>query len=492
MQSLIESANNFIFSINPNDLLFAIFAISTVSLIAAMFAVRKASSAGKIELPKELGRASNIAGRVEKLERTLNDFKSQSLRSIELQKLELQHISETLNAIRVKVGADAPEKKDNLEDSPDSDSEDESKSLELNEFSTEEAVLDEQEDSSYKDNLTEDLSLKLAKTRTSFFSKIKEIFSAKPALDEESLEELRAVLVGADIGVKTSEKLITDLQAELNQGKEISREEALALIQDKLRTLLNSADEFSFKKVGNDPLVIMMVGVNGVGKTTTTAKLAAQLKEKGFKVIMAAADTFRAAAVAQIKEWGNRIDVPVISGAENAKPSTVVFEAAKEAKDNNYDILLIDTAGRLHTKSNLMQELEGINNVLSKQIPSAPHEKILVVDGSTGQNALVQAKEFNQAISLTGLVVTKLDGTPKGGIVVAIKDELKIPIRYIGVGESAKDLREFDSNDFVNALFDEDELSIGIEKGTTLSAHAETRQKRRRRRDDVSIANDVH
>ena len=262
----------------------------------------------------------------------------------------------------------------------------------------------------------------------------------------------------------------------------------LSVLRNKLSSLLHSDDDLELKKTGTGPTVVMMVGVNGVGKTTTTAKLASQCKEKGLSVMMAAADTFRAAAVSQLKEWGERLDVPVVAGAENAKPATVAFDAAKRAQEENVDILLVDTAGRLHTKSNLMQELEGVRNSISRHIDGAPQESILVVDGSTGQNALAQAKEFNQAVPLTGLIVTKLDGTPKGGIVAAIKDEFDIPVRYIGVGESAADLRVFDADAFVDALFNEDGLTLEIEQGEALSAHAQTRRRRRRREENGAVS----
>jgi fused signal recognition particle receptor len=218
-----------------------------------------------------------------------------------------------------------------------------------------------------------------------------------------------------------------------------------------------------------------------VGKTTTTAKLAHMWKAAGARVLLVAADTFRAAAVDQLVEWGKRIDVPVVSGAPNAKPQTVVFEGMNKAKELQMDVVLIDTAGRLHTKTNLMQELEGVSSMVSKHIAGAPHEAILVVDGATGQNALQQAREFNEATKLSGLIVTKLDGTPKGGIVVAIKEELGLPVRYIGVGEGPQDLRPFVARDFVEALFDTSADGQGSAHiDASASAHAETRRRKRR------------
>ena len=485
MQSIIDSinnlSNNLISSGNLPELLLLIFAITVVGTVASILAMLKADKAGKIELPEELGRASNIAGRLEKLERTLNEFKTNTLRSTEFQKNDIQNISAVLESIRKKVGADAPKQATKLESASDSDSEGESKSASQANKQDKEVI---EVESTIESAEPEALSKKLVKTRSGLFSKIKGIFTSKASLDEESIEELRAILVGSDVGVATSEKLISELQEELGKGKEVSRDIAVNLLRSKLKELLATSGDLELSSSGSGPMVVMMLGVNGVGKTTTTAKLAAQCKEKGMSVMMAAADTFRAAAVSQLKEWGDRLDIPVVSGPENAKPSTVVFDAAKKAQEEKVDLLLIDTAGRLHTKSNLMQELEGVRNVLAKQIEGAPQENILVVDGSTGQNALSQAKEFNQSVPLSGLIVTKLDGTPKGGIVAAIKDELDIPVRYIGVGESAADLRVFNADDFVDALFDDDGLTADIEQGNTLSAHGETRRKRRRRRDE--------
>ena len=230
------------------------------------------------------------------------------------------------------------------------------------------------------------------------------------------------------------------------------------------------------------PLVVMLVGVNGVGKTTTAGKLAQRWKAAGAKVVLAAADTFRAAAVEQLQLWGERTGVPVVSGPEDSKAATVVYDAIERAQAEEADVLLIDTAGRLHTKSNLMQELEGIRNVLQKRIPSAPHEVLLVLDATTGQNALQQANEFNSSVSLSGLVITKLDGTPKGGIVVAIKRELGIPVRYIGVGESAADLRPFSARNFVEALFDLSDIEPDAECETAEAEQGDADQGVRRRR----------
>ena len=234
---------------------------------------------------------------------------------------------------------------------------------------------------------------------------------------------------------------------------------------ETLRQLLKDGVRKELTEVGSDhrlytpvesPLVVLVVGVNGVGKTTTVAKLATRYQSQGKKVLAVAADTFRAAAVQQLQEWGSRKSFEVYAGAENAKPAAVVFDGMIAAKEKGVDVVLIDTAGRLHTKSNLMQELEGVRNSIRRHIPDAPHETILVVDGISGQNALMQARDFNASTPLTGLVVTKLDGTPKGGIIVAISQELKIPVMYVGVGEKAEDLLPFSADEFVEGLFAEE------------------------------------
>lgn len=311
----------------------------------------------------------------------------------------------------------------------------------------------------------ESLASRLKKTRLGLFDKIKSIFSLKSNLDEELISELEALLITSDLGINTVRKLMDELKSEVKQGRNLNEEAVRAICKMKLLSILENPENdqvkrsfYPAKALANGPLVVMLVGVNGAGKTTTAAKLAQLWHQEGAKVLLAAADTFRAAAVEQLTEWGRRVDIPVISGVEDCKPATVVFDAIKKGIDEKFDVLIIDTAGRLHTKSNLMQELEGINNVLANQMPGSPHEVILVVDGSTGQNALIQAKEFNSSVKLTGLVVTKLDGTPKGGIVIAIKDEMGIPVRFIGVGEKPQDLKTFEPREFIEAIFDQTEI----------------------------------
>lgn len=336
----------------------------------------------------------------------------------------------------------------------------------------------------------ETLSQRLVKTRRGLFDKIKGLFGAKAKLEESSLAELEALLVGSDLGIKTASSLLEELKSDVKQGLEVDEGRLLATLKAKVLSILErdaGGDlRISPHKRDGQPLVVLVVGVNGVGKTTSCAKLATMFKEEGARVLLVAADTFRAAAVDQLVEWGKRIAVPVVTGPLEAKPQTVVFDGMNQAKELGVDVVIIDTAGRLHTKSNLMQELEGVRATVAKHVPGAPHEAILVVDGATGQNALQQAREFNAATKLSGLVVTKLDGTPKGGIVVAIKDELGIPVRYIGVGESAKDLRPFVARDFVEALFDRSDNEAGAAASgagageTAVSAHGEVRRRKRR------------
>ena len=329
----------------------------------------------------------------------------------------------------------------------------------------------------------EALAKRLSKTRSGFFEKLKAVFSSKPKLDAEMLEELEYLLITSDLGVKTVTKLIDEVKDNLQKGVEVTEDLLIDQLKGKLHAILGDTQSEILETLQGDraePMIVLMVGVNGVGKTTTCAKLAARLSERSLKVLLVAADTFRAAAVEQLKSWGERLSVPVFTGAENSKPQAVVFDAMVKAKAEKFDVILIDTAGRLHTKSSLMQELEGVRNTISRHFSEGPQEVILVVDGSTGQNALNQAREFNEAVKLTGLVVTKLDGTPKGGIVVAIKEELGVPVRYIGVGESHVDLRPFQTTEFVDALFDRSATSFD-EK---VSAHGETR-RRRRRGDDL-------
>jgi fused signal recognition particle receptor len=297
----------------------------------------------------------------------------------------------------------------------------------------------------------------MAKSRLSFLGKLKTIFGGKPSASLSILDDLEEALITSDVGTKCTDDLLAAVKAEASANNEISEEGLRTLLKEGIRKeLIPVESEHRMYVPVGAPLVILVVGVNGVGKTTTVAKLATRYLGQGRKVLAVAADTFRAAAVEQLKEWGNRKGFEVYSGVENAKPATVVFDGMVAAKERGVDVVLIDTAGRLHTKSNLMQELEGVRNSIRKHIPDAPHETVLVVDGISGQNALMQAREFNASTPLTGLVVTKLDGTPKGGIIVAISQELKIPVLYVGVGEKAEDLLPFSPDEFVEGLFSDE------------------------------------
>jgi fused signal recognition particle receptor len=295
----------------------------------------------------------------------------------------------------------------------------------------------------------------LARSKQSFLTKLGRAVVGKSTVDDEVLDNLEEVLVSSDVGIATTVKIIERIQTRVARDKflgtkeldRILREEIAGLLTESNPNLANGFDPHS------KPYVLMVVGVNGVGKTTTIGKLAARFKANGKSVVLGAADTFRAAAVDQLVLWGERIGVPVISKEANADPSSVAFDAVKAGVTNNSDVIIIDTAGRLHTKINLMQELSKIKRVIQKVIPDAPHDVLLVLDGSTGQNALIQAREFTKATEVTCLAITKLDGTAKGGVVIGISDEFKIPVKYIGVGEKVEDLQLFNKEEFVDSLF---------------------------------------
>ncbi len=303
----------------------------------------------------------------------------------------------------------------------------------------------------------ETLDKGLEKTSDSFFSKLGKALVGKSTVDEEVLDNLEEILVSSDVGVDTTLKIIEKIQARVARDKYMSTSELDRILKEEVAALLNDSnpddrDDFDIP-TDKKPYVIMVVGVNGVGKTTTIGKLSSQLKKRGKNVILGAADTFRAAAVDQLKLWGQRVGVPVVSRGMNTDPSAVAFDAVQEGVDKKADVVIIDTAGRLHTKVNLMNELTKIKRVMQKVIPDAPHEVLLVLDGSTGQNASIQAREFTKATEVTALAITKLDGTAKGGVVIGISDEFKIPVKYIGVGEKAEDLQVFNKREFVDSLF---------------------------------------
>jgi fused signal recognition particle receptor len=303
----------------------------------------------------------------------------------------------------------------------------------------------------------ETLDKGLQKTNENFFGKLGKALVGKSTVDEEVLDNLEEVLVSSDVGVNTTLKIIDRIQQRVARDKYLGASELDRILKEEIAALLSenhSEDLLDFQTPeGKKPYVIMVVGVNGVGKTTTIGKLSAQFKKAGKKVLLGAADTFRAAAVDQLKLWGERVGVPVISRGMNTDPSAVAFDAVKEGVDQGVDVIIIDTAGRLHTKVNLMAELSKIQRVVQKVIPDAPHEVLLVLDGSTGQNAVIQAREFTKATEVTALAITKLDGTAKGGVVIGISDEFKIPVKYIGVGERVDDLQVFNKTEFVDSLF---------------------------------------
>lgn len=291
----------------------------------------------------------------------------------------------------------------------------------------------------------------LAKTRDNLVSGIDSIFRGFSEIDEDFYEELEEVLIMADIGVATTEKIIENLRQKVKEQKikeiEVCRQLLIDSIKEQMRVDENAYD---FEK---EVSVVMLIGVNGVGKTTSVGKLAGQFKNNGKRVVLAAADTFRAAAIEQLTEWAGRAGVEIISGQQGGDPASVVFDAVNAAKARNADVLICDTAGRLHNKKNLMEELKKINRIIDREFPDAHRETLVVLDGTTGQNALAQAKQFNEVADITGIILTKLDGTAKGGIAIAIQSEMNIPVKYIGIGEKIDDLQKFDADSFVDALF---------------------------------------
>ncbi|MCE2615406.1 signal recognition particle-docking protein FtsY [Phocaeicola oris] len=311
--------------------------------------------------------------------------------------------------------------------------------------------------SSFSKEKKETLDKGLSKTKESVFGKIARAIAGKSKVDDEVLDNLEEVLVTSDVGVDTTLKIIKRIEARVAKDKYVSTQELNKILRSEIAQLLienNTIDTENFDTPsGKKPYIIMVVGVNGVGKTTTIGKLAYQYKKAGKKVYLGAADTFRAAAVEQLDIWGHRVGVPVIQQKMGSDPASVAFDTLTSAKANNVDVVLIDTAGRLHNKIGLMNELTKIKNVMKKVIPDAPHEVLLVLDGSTGQNAFEQAKQFTLATEVTSMAITKLDGTAKGGVVIGISDQFKIPVKYIGLGEGMEDLQLFHKNEFVDSLF---------------------------------------
>lgn len=303
----------------------------------------------------------------------------------------------------------------------------------------------------------ESLNKGLETTKTSFFLKISKAIIGKSTIDDEVLDNLEEILVMSDVGVETTLKIIKRIENRVSKDKYIGTSELNGMLKSEISELMaeNNAQLANDFELPQDkkPYVMMVVGVNGVGKTTTIGKLAHQFKQKGYSVVLGASDTFRAAAVDQLTIWSERVGVPIVSHGMNADPAAVAFDTLSSAVAKKYDVVIIDTAGRLHNKINLMNELSKIKNVMKKVVPDAPHEVLLVLDASTGQNAIEQAKQFTAATEVNALALTKLDGTAKGGVVIGISDQFKIPVKYIGVGEKMDDLQVFNREEFVDSLF---------------------------------------
>jgi len=315
----------------------------------------------------------------------------------------------------------------------------------------------EKKDSSLSQEAKETLDKGLEKTKTSFFSKLTKAVAGKSKVDDDVLDNLEEILVSSDVGVNTTLKIITRIEKRVEADKYLGTEELNQILRDEIAGLLSETNtgegtEFVIP-VNTKPYVLMVVGVNGVGKTTTIGKLAYQFKKAGFKVVLGAADTFRAAAIDQLQIWADRVGVPIVRQDMGSDPASVAFDTLQSAVAQNADIVIIDTAGRLHNKINLMNELSKVKRVMQKVVGDAPHDVMLVLDGSTGQNAFEQAKQFTAATEVTSLAVTKLDGTAKGGVVIGISDQFQIPVKYIGVGEGIEDLQVFNKYEFVDSFF---------------------------------------
>ena len=299
------------------------------------------------------------------------------------------------------------------------------------------------------------LEKSLEKTKTSLFNKITKTVVGKSKIDDNDLDDIEEILITSDIGVETSLKIIDRLEKRVEKDKYINSDELTDILKKEIEELLVVSKDITLEvdSLENVPYVIMVVGVNGVGKTTTIGKLAHKFKKAGLKVVLGAADTFRAAAVDQLVIWSERVGVDIVKQAMGSDPASVAFDTIQSAMSKNADVVIIDTAGRLHNKINLMNELSKIKNVMNKVVTNAPHDVLLVLDASTGQNAIEQAKQFSSVTQVNSLALTKLDGTAKGGVVIGISDQLQIPVRYIGVGEGMEDLQMFNKEDFVNTLF---------------------------------------
>lgn len=303
------------------------------------------------------------------------------------------------------------------------------------------------------ETITQKFVAGLSKTSDQFVGAISGLFSGYKKIDEDLYEELEEILISADVGVKTTMELVDYLREEVKRRKLKDPAELKPLLTEKIAEILNGDAEKGLKHNEDGLTIYLFVGVNGVGKTTTIGKLAHRFKQEGKKVVLAAGDTFRAGAIEQLETWGKRVGVDVIKHQSGADPAAVIYDGIQAAKSRKADILLCDTAGRLQNKVNLMEELKKVHRVIQREVPGAPHETLLVLDATTGQNALMQAKQFGEAVQVSGIVLTKLDGTAKGGIVIAIRSELGLPVKFVGLGEKAEDLVEFDSEQFLHALF---------------------------------------
>ncbi len=299
-------------------------------------------------------------------------------------------------------------------------------------------------------NFFEKLKSGLNKTRNNLTDRVNELFNLAVTIDEDLYEELEEILITADIGMETTETIIENLRIKIRENRINNTEELWPCLKEVIREILDKGDE---KQEDTLPKIMLVIGVNGVGKTTSIGKIAAKYKNSGHKVLLAAADTFRAAAIDQLEVWSNRASVSIVRHQEGSDPAAVVYDAIQAAKARNVDVLICDTAGRLHNKKNLMNELSKINKIIDREYGEVRKETLLVLDGTTGQNAVIQAKQFMEVCPVDGIILTKLDGTAKGGVVISIKNSLNIPVRYIGVGEGIDDLQEFDSKAFTDALF---------------------------------------
>lgn len=303
-------------------------------------------------------------------------------------------------------------------------------------------------------SLLNKLKERLTKTRANIFGRLSAVLQGKAVIDGNVLREIEEILITADVGVATSHKILERLRERIKKEKDVVPQAMIGFLEEEMEKLVVPVDRSSWEDQlrASKPFVIFVVGVNGTGKTTTIGKLAGKFAKAGKKVLVVAGDTFRAGASEQLEIWARRSDVEIIRQRDGADPAAVIFDAMASAKARDFDVVLVDTAGRLHTKINLMEELRKMKRAIEKQIPNAPHETVLVLDGTTGQNAIQQARQFSQSVHVTGLILTKLDGTAKGGAVLAIQQELKIPVRYIGIGEGIDDLVEFNPHDFIKAI----------------------------------------